>query len=61
MYIIYKRERGAYIGLALLLVLMSFVSHFSQPVPIAKHRPMGHDLLHRPMHGDWHVLAEKAA
>jgi hypothetical protein len=40
---------------------MSFVSHFSQPVPIAKHRPMGHDLLHRPMHGDWHVSAEKAA
>jgi len=40
---------------------MSFGGHFGQPVPIATHQSVKHNLPHRPMRGDWHVLANLAA
>ncbi len=48
-------------GLALLLVAMSFGSHFGQPVPIAMHPPIGQVMSYQPMCGKWHGLAKKAA
>jgi hypothetical protein len=39
--IIYKREGVAPGSLALLLVAISFGSHFGQPVPVAVHQPIG--------------------
>ncbi len=34
---------------------------FGQPMPIATHPPIGHDLPYRPMHGNWHGLVKMAA
>jgi hypothetical protein len=59
--IIYKREGVAPGGLALLLLTMSFGGHFSQPVPIAVHQPIGQFVPNWQMRGNWHGLAEKAA
>ena len=47
-------------SLTLLLVRMSFGGHFSQPVPIATHPLIGHNLPYQPMHGNWHRLAKMA-
>jgi hypothetical protein len=40
------------------LVLVAFLAN---PMPIATHPPIGHDLPYRPMHGNWHGLVEMAA
>ena len=62
LFFYYLQERGGGASsLTLLLVVMSFGSNFSQPVPIATHRPIGQVMSYQRMHGDWHGLAEKAA
>ena len=59
--ITYKREGVAPGGLTLLLVAMSFGSHFGQPVPIAMHWLIGYVVPYRQMCGDWRGLAKKAS
>ena len=59
--IIYKKEGVVPGSLVLLLVAMSFGGHFSQPVLIVMHRPIGQFVPYWRMHGNWHGLAEKAA
>ncbi len=58
-FLFYLQERGGGAsGLALLLIVMSFGSHFDQPVPIVTHRPIGQVVPYQWMHGGWYGLAE---